>query len=376
MARAAQSIDIEELPEADRLEGFQHPRMTPELFGHEAREAELRAAVEGGRMHHGWLLTGPSGVGKATLAYRLARFLLAKPAERLAAANLSVGEETTATRQVRALSHPALCLIRRPYNAKDKRFAASIPIDEVRRLRSFLALSAEEGSWRVVIVDTADELNVNAANALLKSLEEPPPRTVFLLVSAEPGRLLPTIRSRCRLLALEPLPREPLRRAVRQAMRAGAGQELDPSQWPTLERLARGSVRRALALQAGGGLELYERIRKLVAALPSADWAAVHALGDELGGAAAEQRFELFFELLLDLLARLVRLAATGAVAEGMDAPDGALAARLVGPSRLATFAELWERVARAKADTLALNLDRKALILETFRDLEAAARS
>jgi DNA polymerase-3 subunit delta' len=377
MARAPQSIDIEELPEADRLEGFQHPRMTPELFGHEDKEEQLRGSVESGRMHHGWLLTGPGGVGKATLAYRLARFLLANPQERMSAERLGVGDETRASRQVRALSHPGLCVIRRPYNAKEKRFAASIPIDEVRRLRNFLALSSDAGSWRVVIVDTADELNVNAANALLKSLEEPPPRTVFLLVSAEPGRLLPTIRSRCRLLDFTPLSREPLRRAVRQAMRNGEGQEPDPSQWLILEQLARGSVRRALALQAGGGLELHGRIRTLVAALPSVDWPAIHALGDELGGTAAEQRFELFFELLFDFLARLVRLAATGGAAKvEADTADVALAARLVGPSRLATFAELWERVARAKADTLALNLDRKALILETFRDLEAAARS
>lgn len=372
MARAPQSIEIEELPEADRLEGFPHPRHARELYGHDAAEASLRDAVASGRMHHGWLITGPTGIGKSTLGYRLARYLLATPGEREAACGLGIGDDAAASRQVRALSHPGLLVIRRTYNAKDKRFAASIPIDEVRRLRGFLSLAAAEAAWRVVIVDTADELNLNAANALLKSLEEPPPRTVFLLVSAEPGRLLATIRSRCRTLELAPLEHEPLRRAVRQALASSESAEPDPADWPVLERLGRGSVRRVLALQAAGGLDLYGRTLKLVSALPAVDWGGVHALGDELGGTAAEQRFELFYELLLDLVARLVRAAATGA-----GPPDeAALADRLIGPARLATFAELWERVARAKADALALNLDRKALILETVRELEAAARS
>ena len=372
MARAPQSIEIEELPEADRLDGFPHPRQTVSLFGHDAVEDMLREAVAGGRMHHGWLMTGPAGAGKATLAYRLARYLLASPAERERASGLGISETSAATRQVRALSHPGLLVIRRPYNVKDKRFPTSIPIDEVRRLRGFLSHAAGDGAWRVVIVDTADELNINAANALLKSLEEPPPRTVFLLISSEPGRLLATVRSRCRTLELAPLGREALRRAVRQALATSETSEPDPSDWPTLERLGQGSVRRVLALQAAGGLDLYARVLNIVASLPAVDWGAIHATGDELGGVAAEQRFQLFFELLLDLVARLVRAAATG---EG-SGDEAALAGRIVGPARLATYAELWERVARAKADTLALNLDRKALILETVRELEAAARS
>ncbi len=373
MARAPQTIEIEELPEADRLEGFPHPRATKDLFGHEDVEAMLGESVAAGRLHHGWLIAGPDGIGKATLAYRFARHLFANPAERQSATGLAPGEATAATRQVRALSHPGLLVIRRAYNLKDKRFPATIPVDEVRRLRSFLALSAGEGAWRVVIVDSADELNVNAANALLKSLEEPPPRTVFLLVSSEPGRLLPTIRSRCRTLDLAPLGREPLRRAVRQALAASdrAG-EPSPADWAVLERLARGSVRRVLALDAGGGLALHAWIETLAKGLPAVDWGAVHQLADELGGTAAEQRFELFFDLVLDALATWTRAAATE---RDGDDPHG-IARRLVGPARLATFAELWERVARAKAETVALNLDRKALIIDTVRELEAAARA
>jgi DNA polymerase-3 subunit delta' len=273
---------------------------------------------------------------------------------------------------VRALSHPGLLVLRRPYDAKAKRFPVSIPIDEVRRLRSFFALTAADEAWRVVVVDQADELNVAAANALLKSLEEPPVRTLFVLVSSEPGGLLPTIRSRCRTLPMAPLPSAPLRAAVLQALGASGRAEPQPDDWPVLERLAEGSVRRALALIAAGGLEINARLLGLVTSLPALDWSQVHALADELAPAAAEQRLELFFELLLGLLARTVRASAT---ATG-EPEEVKIADRFGGEGRLASMAELWETLAREKAEAAALNLDRKSLVLGTFARLEAAARS
>src|SRR5262249_26338227 len=188
-----------------------------------------------------------------------------------------------------------------------KRHAASIPVDEVRRLKAFLGLTAGEGAWRVVIVDTADELNVNAANALLKSLEEPPTRGLFLLIASEPSRLLPTIRSRCRRLDLEPLASGPLRTATEAALTSADQSTPGAQNWPLLERLAEGSARRALQLSGSGALELYRRIEALFSTLPNVDWTDVHALSDQLSLAANEQRFEVFYDLLLDLLARLVR---------------------------------------------------------------------
>ena len=372
MARAAATVEIDELPEADRLEGFPHPRQTKKLFGHETAERVLAESLSDGRMHHAWLVCGRRGIGKATLAYRFARAALAHPSERAAKGqSLEVGEDTSAARQVRALSHPGLLVLRRPYDEKGKRFAASIPIDEVRRLRSFLSHRAGEEAWRVVIVDEANELNVNAANALLKSLEEPPARAVFLLVSSAPGRLLPTIRSRCRMLSLQPLSPSDLRAAATQAFEASGTVAPDASAWPPLERLAEGSVGRLLSLQGAGGLELNERVMSLVASLPRVDWRAVHALSDELQPTAAQARFELFYELLLDYVGRLVRAQASG---EG-SREDKETATRLIGEGRLASFAGLWERIGREKTDALALNLDRKALILETFAGLAAAAQ-
>jgi DNA polymerase-3 subunit delta' len=377
MARAPALQEIETLPESDRLEGFPHPRHTDKLFGHETTERDLAEAFAAGRMHHGWLIAGPEGIGKATLAYRIARHVLADPAERDAfAQTLAVADDTPASRQVRALSHPSLLVLRRTYDTKAKRFTASISIDEVRRLRNFLGLHVGENAWRAVIVDTADDLNPNAANALLKSLEEPPARTIFLLLTSEPGRLLPTIRSRCRTLALSPLKSEPLRQAVRQALTASTEEVAEsipaPSEWAILERLAEGSVRRLLGLRGGGGIALNKRITDIIGGLPKIDWAAVHTLSDELGGTAAEQKFELFFELLLGLLARLIHVRAQGPGAQGEDA---SLAARLIPEASLATWAELWETIVREKADALLLNLDRKSLILGTFQRLESVAR-
>jgi DNA polymerase III subunit delta' len=374
MARAPIAQEIEALPEADRLGEFPHPRATKALYGHETAERAMGGAVAGNRMHHAWLLTGPEGIGKATLAYRFARHLLAHQQERdPLGVSLDVGPETSAGRQVMALSHPSLLVIRRPYEPKGKRFMASITVDEVRRLRGFLTHTVDLNAWRVVIVDSADELNTNAANALLKSLEEPPPRTVFLLISSAPGRLLPTIRSRCRTFTLASLDTQNLKRAVMQAITANAEASAPGAQnWDDLASLTHGSPRAALSFIANGTDKLYAKAQGILGLLPKVDWAAVHTLSDELAGAAADQKFEAFYDLLLDLVRRAIRAEALGAGSDG----DRAAAKRLIGPSRLAIWANAWETINAEKATAKALNLDRKALILATITKLEAAARS
>jgi DNA polymerase III subunit delta' len=254
---------------------------------------------------------------------------------------------------------------------RSKRHAASIPVDEVRRLKAFLGLTAGDGAWRVVIVDAADELNVNAANALLKSLEEPPTRALFLLVASEPSRLLPTVRSRCRRLLLAPLSGTALRQASEAALAAAEMDMPGPDRWPLLERLAEGSVRRALLLAGSGGLELYERIKAVLTALPRIDWPAAHALADQLSQSANEQRFEAFYDLLLELLWRLVHARAL----EPAGAPEDALARRLIPAARLPAWAALWEDIGRERADAALLNLDKRALVLGTFAKLERLAQ-
>ena len=376
MARAPALSEMEDVPEFDRLDGFPHPRHTLKLYGHDSAEAHFAEAFGSERLHHGWLIAGAEGVGKATFAYRLARFLLAKPAERDASgAKLDVPAASTAYRQVSALSHPGLLVLRRPYDPKNKRFKTDIPIDDVRRLRSFLTLTSEMGQWRVVIIDTADDLNMNSANAVLKSLEEPPPRTVFLLLTSSPGRLLPTIRSRCRTIDLRPLDGEALKKAVTQAL-AASTEEVSSAipageDWTILERLSGGSVRRVLALHASGGLDLYKRVHGLISGLPGLDCLKVHGLADDVSSAASEKKYEMMQFLLASLIARMIRAQVTG---DGR-ADDIALAARLIGDVKLPAWAFLWETLSVAKAAADELNLDRKTLILQTFARLEAAAK-
>jgi DNA polymerase-3 subunit delta' len=375
MARAAPAArtaqETEALPEADRLGGFPHPRETLELAGHAAAERTLAQAFAGGRLHHAWLLAGRAGIGKATLAYRMARHVLAGAAERDSGAQaLAVSPGSAAARQIAALAHPGLLVLRRPYDLRTKRLMTVIPVDEVRRLRSFLGLTVGAEGWRVVIVDSADELNPNAANALLKSLEEPPPRAVFLLVASQPGALLPTIRSRCRRLDLQPLDAQSLRRAATAALEAAGMKAPSAGKWLELERLAEGSVRTALQL-ATGGIDLYERIAQLLSRLPAVDWPALHTLADQLATDAQSQRLEMFLGALLDSLARLIR---TAAARQG--APEEtALAARLIPEARLPVWAGTWQAILRDKADAEELNLDRKALIVRAFARIEAASR-
>jgi DNA polymerase-3 subunit delta' len=222
----------------------------------------------------------------------------------------------------------------------------------------------------VVIIDSADELNPNAANALLKSLEEPPERAVFVLISSEPSRLLPTIRSRCRRLDLQPLASEPLEQAARAALAASDVAAPQADQWDEIVRLAAGSVRRALQL-AAGGLEMHGRVEGIMSNLPKVDWAAIHTLSDGLGAGANQQRYEAFFELLLDKVARLARARATG---DG-DASEVSLAKRVIAQDRLLQWAGVWEAVLRDKAAVEELNLDRKALIVRSLARLADAAK-
>jgi DNA polymerase III subunit delta' len=349
--------------EPDRLEGFSAPREVDRLFGHQAAEQELDDALQSGRMHHAWLIVGPEGVGKATLAYRFARMVLAGGA--------AVDRDHPVFRKVTALSHPNLLLIRRSWGEKSKRWSQWIGVDEVRRLRSFLGHSAGEGGWRVVIVDRADDLNQSAANALLKALEEPPPQTLFLLVSSAEGRLPATIRSRARTLRLSSLSEEDLQQAVLAALERD-GQEASAKALAAALELSQGSVRRALELVSSEGIELYEEIASAFAALPEIEAPRLHGQVDRLAAPSESERLELYLALLLGLIERLIRFAATGA---GATKDEQLLAGRLVSPANLAHWAAAWEGISEARAEAFGLNLDKSLLLLETWFKLQAVAR-
>jgi DNA polymerase-3 subunit delta' len=370
MSRAAAKKREEPVDEPDRLEGFSAPREVDRLFGHEAALVEFSEAVASGRLHHAWLVVGPEGVGKATLAYGFARIVLAGTEG--GGAEPRIGADHPVFRKVAGLGHPNLLLIRRSWNDKTKRYSQWISVDEVRRLRSFLGHSAGESGWRAVIVDRADDLNQNAANALLKALEEPPPRTLFLLVATAEGRIPVTIRSRCRTLRVTALPPAALEGAVRAALERDR-HEVDAETLRVALALSQGSVRRALELATGEGIALYREMFAIFAALPELDGPAAHKLAERLGGFGSDgERLELFLSLLLGLMERLIRQAATG---EGAIGEERALAERLLDHAALPQWVETWEAIGNAKADAAALNLDRSLLVLETLYRLQQLVR-
>jgi DNA polymerase-3 subunit delta' len=360
----------EAVPEADRLEGFPHPRETMDLVGHGEAEQVLLEAIRSSQLHHAWLFAGPEGIGKATLAYRLARYLLAgTPEDTLVPQHdLAVAPSLPAVRQIAAQAHPGLLVIRRAFDPEKKRIPASITVDEVRRLKDFLGLTADEGAWRVVIVDRADELNANAANALLKSLEEPPTQTVFLLVTAEPGRLLRTIRSRTRRLDLTPLAPANLERALAGSLAAAGETAKTTGEIGTLAALSGGSVRKALVLKCGDGLTLNERLLKVLGAgNPGPE---ILKLADSAG--ATDASFLTLLDLLEGLMGRLARQAATGT---GALAGEARLARRIAHADQLASWADLWETIGRIRSDALTLQLDRRALLLGLLTRLTEPGR-
>ncbi|GAB4272697.1 MAG: DNA polymerase III subunit delta' [Pararhodobacter sp.] len=361
-----------DVPEADRVEGAPHPRDTRRLFGQEQAEARFLDAHAQGRLHHGWLITGPRGIGKATLAWRIARFLLAEePGSGLFGPpeTLDVDPAHPVARRIAAGAEPGLLPIRRAVDEKTGKLKTVITVDEVRRLRDFFGMSSAEGGRRIVIVDAADEMNPNAANALLKLLEEPPAGAMLLLVAHQPSRLLPTIRSRCRELRLSPLGPEAMAAALEQAVG-------EPRDGAALAELSGGSVGEALRILSGGGVELYVEILTLIGEIPRISRPALRKLCDSLSARAAEDRFDLLVRLFDLALARLARTGATGTPPPEAAPGEAQILQRLAPDARAA---RLWagqasDLGARARA-ARAVNLDPGALVLDMFLRLEGAAR-
>jgi DNA polymerase-3 subunit delta' len=349
MARSPKNADLPTLP--DKIPGILLPRENLRLFGHKAAERVLLEAYRSGRMHHAWLITGPNGIGKATLAFRIARFILANPdASQMgiaAADDLSVDAPEGLIGRIAHGVHPNILHLQRPWDEKGKRYRTEISVDTVRRIVPFLGTTAGEGGWRFVIVDPADEMNRNAANALLKSLEEPPARTLFALVSQTPGRLLATIRSRCRTLPLRPLDKSDLAAALAHLKTAISLSNHGEDRLITA--LAEGSPRRALKLSGQNAEAL---CRDLIQALATCDPLAFHSLADQ----CADPRGEILGQLL-DLYAGYLHRRVKGEAE-----PDG-----YHEPPRLplVTWAALWENAARSASDLAVYNLDRKAFVLD-----------
>jgi DNA polymerase-3 subunit delta' len=355
----------------DQVEGAPHPRDTQRLFGQSAAERDFLEAYATGRLHHGWLLAGPRGIGKATLAWSIARFLLAAPAQEgdgLFGApeppvSLAIDPEHPVARGIAAGAEPGLKSITRTINPNTDRLRGEIVVEDIRALAGFFQLSSADGGRRVVIVDAADELNTSAANALLKMLEEPPDRATLLLISHQPSRLLPTIRSRCRTLRLRGLAPPELSQALQYT-----GVEI-PGDAQALAELAAGSVGAAIRLARLDGLQTYAGLLRGVSATPNDGRSAALKLAESAAARGNEERRDLIFELLDLMMARLARTGATGQPPATEVVAGEAKALRQLSPSPAAGRA--WAdraQICSARAQHgLRVNLDPAALVLDTL---------
>jgi DNA polymerase-3 subunit delta' len=326
-----------------------HPREVFRLTGHEDAEAAFEAARARGRLHHAWLLTGPEGVGKATFAYRAARRLLGGRSDP-AYGVLGTSPDDPVSRQIIARSHPDLMVIERV--GEDGKPRKVIPVDDARKLSEFFSKSPATAPHRVAIVDAADDLNVNAANAVLKTLEEPPPRGVLFLISHSPGRLLSTIRSRCRRLAFGALPEDEVAGFVQAQTSASAEDAI------RLARMSGGAPGRAVALGAAGAVALDDAAREILHALPQVNEGAALALADRFRGGEGQVQFNLLFERLAE---RVHALTANHAAA---------------GSGGLDRWAAAWETLQRLPREVEAVNLDRADAFFTALSELRDAARA
>jgi DNA polymerase III subunit delta' len=349
--------ESDELPEADALPGAPHPRHVTSLIGHESAEAELLSAYREGRLAHAWLIGGRQGIGKATLAWRFARFVLANPDPAAKAvreaADLHVDAAHPAARLLAQIAHPDFALIRREWQGATKKLASEISVEAVRLGLQVFQLSAAFGGWRIAIVDSAEDLNRNSANALLKMVEEPPQRSLILIVSHRPGQVLATIRSRCRRLRLDPLTEDEI---VEVTVSLGPPwSEAGQDRIAAVARRANGSVREALARLAPESDGVGALIDSIVAGLPRPDPRAVARLADAIGGRAGDEAYRAFHRELYDWLASYAR--------------------NLAPPSsRVEEIGGLWDRIRAAERETEALNLDRKLHVLALIAEIGATA--
>jgi len=332
------------------------PRANPLLLGHAGAEATILDSIRTGRMHHAWLIVGPEGVGKATLAYRFARRLLAgRPSED----SLALDPANPVFRRVAAGSHADLLTIERVFNERTRRMQTQIAVEKVREINTFMSLTPAEGGWRVVVVDGAEELNQASANALLKILEEPPPRAILLLVCSAPGRLLPTIRSRCRRLRLTPLGDEPMGQLLSHYL-----PRLDVDERGRLITLAEGSPGRAMMLAEDEGLRIAVLVNKLLSDIPDLPMSRGYEIADFLG--RGETGFATFMDLLRAGVAAAVRDSVRGRAEPEQE--------RLAALRPIDAWGEMWQSLTRLQDETERFALDKRQAIVAAIAMLSGTS--
>lgn len=338
------------------------PRANPDLIGHGAVEKALLADFTAGRMPHALILAGLPGIGKATLAFRLARFLLSQGGAEKKEAGL-FGEEAAPVeslylspldpvfRRVAASGHADLMTVERVFDEKKGRYQSDIPVESVRKIHPFLRMTSAEGGWRVVIVDGGEYLNHNGQNALLKILEEPPKKTILIITTSLPGAFLPTIRSRCRMIHLEPLEAPSMRVLTQKYL-----PRLPATEETALLDYAAGSIGRAIHFFEAGGIALSRDLGVIMKNAAAADMAKLYDLADKCGKTGAEENFALAFDIMKSWCQKEIKATA------------------LAGERPL--FLETFDMLRQIEYRTEAQNLDKKAALMSAFLSFNLERKS
>ena len=354
------------------------PRQNPDLIGHEAEEKLFLSLWESKNLPHSWLISGPKGLGKATMAFRFARFVLSNGKTEYdrtnepqsALKNLFMSPKHPIFRKVSASSHPDLLTLGQSEHTNLEFNKPTITIDNVRRAGEFLRKTAANNAWRVLVVDSVDEMNIHSANALLKILEEPPKQTLLLLINHTTNRLLPTIRSRCCNLKFKSLQIKEIETLVNQQR-----PNLNKEDVKVLAVLSQGCPGRGLQLADQGGVELYRKMIVLLEKLPTLDTTTVYTLGNQLSRRGEEQSFKLFMELLEGWIGRLVLFRTrnrsnsfdTKALGEKKFLPE------IITKLEIDVLLNTYSKIISLNNQVEQLNLDRKHIFLEILFSLQGA---
>lgn len=337
----------------DTLPDVSEPAENPFLVGHDAEVHALSSAYRSGRLHHALLVHGPRGIGKATFAFAFARYLLANP-DPSSAPDETIGIDPASSlfRQIASGAHPGVLHLTRPLDKDGKKFKTAITVDEIRRVSKFLSMTSHDGGYRIVIVDPADDMNTNAANALLKNLEEPPPKALFVLISHAPGGLLPTIRSRCQTVRLQPLTNDQLLKVLQEI---GETVPQDKQARTQIAVRSEGSPRKALLMTRYGGLELADALDKVISANPL-DMESAYRLADAVSGRDSEIQFSILNETMLERIAARAKHMAM----EGQHQSS-------------ARLSEIWQETRQEIRRSTIYNLDKKQHVVGLITTLNSA---
>ena len=350
-------VQTPEYPEADRAPSCAHPRETYDMVGHSAAELQFLSARASGRLHHAWLISGPKGVGKATLAYRMIRLMLG--GQPLLKDSLDIAASDPVSQRLEAQGHGNLFVLRRPYNEKTKKLRSEILVDAVRAMNSFFENTpAEDGLPRIALIDTMDEMNRSAENAILKTLEEPPENALIILLANSPGRLLPTIRSRCLSLPLRPIAPSQIKPWLETQVNE-APQIIDAA-----IGLSRGGPGKAIALAQNADYVL-KPLTRFLASLERNDTSADHILSNMLAARDKADARNLFWDCLQDILQEQASFTVTG---------EWNSAFKPLPTTKLPeTWMELWKKMTHWQTVESAINMDKKTVMLTALSEIRAA---